>query len=119
MEKYEVTSINAELLDVCLPCYFQGTNAEEVLAVAVHRDMTREEFYQACINEFDAQIGWFDMADAGTMGEDAIRATVLAMESGGYFEQSFPYCESLEESEEDDSGEFSYAYVGLFAESDT
>lgn len=112
----DVTSINAQLHDVCFPDYFQGSSAQEVLAIPVHKGMTRDEFHEAAKDDFHAQTGWFDMAGAGTMGEDAIRGLVLCMEAGGEFEQSFPYCQPLEEM--GDCDETCYAYVGLFAESD-
>ena len=116
MKQCDVTSIDAQMLDVCLSDYFQGSDAEETLAVPIYKGMTREEFYEACKDDFHAQTGWFDMAGAGTMGEDALRALTLSMQAGGYFEQSFPYCQTLDEMSEED--ESSYAYIGLFAESD-
>ena len=110
----EVVSINARLLDYCYPDYFQGSSAEETLAVPVYRGMAREAFYKVCKTEFNESSGFYDdVADAGTMGEEALRALVLTLEAGGFFEDSFPHAPEMDSED----GEC-YAYIGLFAETE-
>lgn len=109
-----VTGIEAKLLDYCYPDYFGGSSAEEVLAVPVYRGMTRDDFHRSCKTEFNASCGFYDdVPDAGTFGEDALRAMVLTLEAGGFFEQPFSGAPEVD----DDDGEC-YAYVGLFAETE-
>ena len=114
--KCDVTGIEARLLDVCLSDYFQGSSAPEVLAIPVYSEMTRKEFYEALKHEFHASDGYFDMADAGNMGELAFHSLVSALHAGGWEENGqspFRFATSIDE---EPTGENVYAYVGLFAE---
>ena len=111
----DVTSIRAEYLDCCLSGYFQGSNAEEVLAVPVWANITYKEAYEASKDEFHNASGWFDnVAGSGTDAEEALHAMFSGIEDVNALADFAKY---IEEDENDDS-ETVYLYIGLFAESD-
>jgi len=71
----DVTSVTAEYLDCCLPDYFQGSAAQEVLAVPVSAGITYKEAYNAAKDEFHHASGWYDQVDgSGTLVEDALHS---------------------------------------------
>lgn len=48
----EVTGINAVYLDCCLPCYFTGSNADEVLCIPVWKEITYQDIRDSLFHEF-------------------------------------------------------------------
>lgn len=112
----KVTGIDARMHDYCTSDYFLGSDAEEVLAVPIWCNMTKNEFYNACKTEFFEQDGFYsDVDDSGNYAENALHAMVATMVAAGFFEQAFHYASELDC---DDDIETSYAYIGLFAEYD-
>ena len=112
----DVTSIDAQYLDCCLSDYFQGSNAEEVLAVPVWSGITYKEAYEACKDEFHASCGYFsDVGGSGTMAEDALHALF-----SGVADINAPadFAKYIEPDDGDGCGDSVYLYIGLFAESD-
>lgn len=108
----DVTSIRAEYLDCCLPDYFQGSDAEEVLAVPVTRNMTGTELYEATKQEFHTQSGFFDdVAGSGSMAEEAIHALFAAV----LIEVPDNIADMAKDLELDTTV---YMYIALYAESD-
>ena len=59
----DVESIRAEYIDCCLPCYFVGSNADEVLSVPVWHGITYREAYQESKDQFHMSSGYFDYVD--------------------------------------------------------
>jgi hypothetical protein len=114
----DVIAIDAQYLDCCLPGYFQGTDAQEVLAIPVDNTITYREAYEACKEEFHAQSGFFDdVEDCGNMVLEALHcmfAEMLAEDTDKPMD-CVKYAPSPEEYEED-CGDMVYLYVGLFAE---
>lgn len=108
-----VTSVEARYIDCCLPDYFQGSNAEEVLAVPMHADITYREAYERCKENFHESSGWFDqVAGSGTFVEDALRALFSTVEDVNAVADFAKYIDS-----DDENGETVYLYIGLHAES--
>lgn len=109
----DVTSIEAQYLDCCLCDYFQGSNAEEVLAVPMWADITFKEAYEAAKDEFHAASGWFDyVAGNGTMAEEALHSLFSGLEDINAPADFAKYIE------DDEDGETVYLYIALRAESD-
>ena len=109
----DVTAIEANYLDCCLPDYFQGSRAEEVLAVPVHSKITYKEAYEACKDEFHAASGWFDnVAGSGTLAEEALHSLFSGIADVNEI------ADFVDGIEDDEDGESCYLYIGLFAESD-
>ena len=111
----DVTRVEARYLDCCLPDYFQGSNAEEVIAVPVWANITYGEAYDQCKNEFHTSSGWFDgVAGSGTLVEEALHAMFVCMLA----EDTDKPADFAKYIEDDDEGDTVYLYVGLFAESE-
>jgi hypothetical protein len=111
----DVTSVEARYHDCCLSDYFQGSHAQEVLAVPVHAEMTYKEAYEACKDEFHASSGWYDsVAGSGTLVEEALHSMFSGIEDVNAVADFVNY---VEDSDNEDS-ECCYLYIGLFAESD-
>ena len=111
----DVTSVEARYLDCCLPDYFQGSNAEEVIAVPVWANITYVEAYEATKREFHEASGWYDgVAGSGTLVDEALHAmfaSVLAEDT----DKPADFAKYIEEGD-GDTCETCYLYVGLFAE---
>ncbi len=113
----DVTSINARYLDCCLPDFFYGGDAEEVLAVPMWSGVTYREAYEAAKDEFHASSGWFDdVSGSGTMAEEAIHAMFARMLIENP-DKPADFAQYIEKDETGD-GETVYLYIGLYAESD-
>ena len=111
----DVTSINANYLDCCLSDYFQGSNADEVLAVPVWHNITYKEAYEACKDEFHASSGYFDdVAGSGSMAEEALHALFSGIADVNQVADFAKYIDP----DEDGENESVYLYIGLNAESD-
>lgn len=112
----DVTSIKADYLDCCLPDYFNGSNADEVLAVPMYAGITYKEAYQASKNEFHASSGYFDdVAGSGTMAEDALHALFSGIEDVNKEADFAKYIEA----DENGDGDTVFLYISLNAESET
>ena len=111
----DVTSINAVYLDCCLSDYFQGSDADEVLAVPVWHDITYKEAYEAAKDAFHASSGYFDgVAGSGTLAEEALHAMFSGIDEVNRVADFASYIEKDEEGE----NESVYLYIGLYADSD-
>lgn len=112
----DVTSVNARYLDCCLSDYFQGSNAEEVLAVPMWANITYKEAYEQSKDEFHQASGWFDgVAGSGTLAEEALHSLFSGVED---VDAIADFAKYIEEENEDDCYDTCYLYIGLFAESD-
>ncbi len=114
----DVASIHARYLDCCLPCYFQGSDAEEVLAIPIWKEMTYREAYEAAKEEFHAQDGYFsDIENCGEMAETALHSLFASMLAEDTDEPAdfAQYAPSIDDDEQDESV---YLYIGLFAETE-
>ena len=112
-----LTAINAIYHDCCLPDYFQGSNADEVLAIPVWHNITMREAYEAAKNEFHASSGYFDdVAGSGTMAEEALH-TLFASFLAEDTDKPADFAKYIEP---DPEGIYDsvYLYIGLYAESD-
>ena len=115
----DVTSINAVYLDCCLPDYFLGSDAEEVLAVPMWANITYKEAYDAAKEEFHNASGWFDeVAGSGTDAEEALHALFSGVEDVNAPADFAKYIEPDSECDGYDGQETVYLYIGLYAESD-
>jgi hypothetical protein len=111
----EVTSIRAEYLDCCLPDYFPGSNADEVLAVPVWHGITYREAYNAAKSEFHASSGYFDdVPGSGSMAEDALHAMFASMLAEDT-DRPADFARYIEPDEEGER-ELVFLYIGLYAE---
>jgi hypothetical protein len=114
MRECDVTSVDAQYLDCCLSDYFQGCNAEEVLAVPMYANITYKEAYEACKEEFHQASGWFDgVSGSGTLVEEALHSMFSGVADVDAIADFAKYIE-----EEEDQFDTCYLYIGLFAESD-
>ena len=114
IRKCDVTSINALYHDCCLSDYFQGSDADEVLAVPVWHNMTNREALESCKESFNSNIGYFDdVAGSGGMADSALN-TLFDHVGIDEVADFVKYIEP-DETEENES---CYLYVGLYAESD-
>ena len=112
----KVTSIEARYLDCCTSDYFQGCDAEEVLAVPMWHNVTYKEAYEACKTEFQNSSGFFaDVDDCGTMAETALHALFSGI-ADVYHPADF--AKYIEPYDDCDYRESVFLYVGLFAETD-
>lgn len=72
--------VTALYLDCCLPDYFQGSAAEEVLAVPVSHDTTYAQALEALAEEWRSSDGYFSRygevvgVDIDQIGVDALRS---------------------------------------------
>ena len=109
----DVESVEARYLGCCLPDYFQGSGADEVLAVPMHHGITYREAYKACKAEFHASTGYFDaVAGSGTLVETALHAlfaSVLAEDT----DKPADFAKYIEAGDDTDTV---FLYIGLFAE---
>ena len=113
----DVTAINAEYLDCCLPDYFQGSSADEVLAIPVWHNITMREAYEATKDEFHAASGYFDeVSGSGTMAEDAIHALFAAFIAEDT-DKPADFAKYIE-PDSDGAHETVYLYIALNAEKD-
>ena len=111
----DVTSINAYYIDCCLPDYFQGSDADEVLAIPVWSGITMREAYEAAKDEFHTSSGYFDsVASSGTMAEDALHALFASFLSENT-DKPADFAKYIE-PDPDGIGESVYLYLGLNAE---
>lgn len=110
----KVTGIEARYLDCCLCDYFQGSSAEEVLAIPVFHDTTYKQAYDAAKDVAYDQSGFFDdIEDSGTMLDSAIHALFSGIEDVNAVADFVKYIEPVDD---DDCAESVYLYIGLFAE---
>lgn len=114
LEKHEVESIEARYLDCCVSCYFQGSTADEILAVPMWAGITYKEAYEACKDEFHNASGYFDdVAGSGGMAEEALHALFSGIAD---VNQPADFAKYIEPDTDDGVGETVYLYIGLFAE---
>ena len=113
----DVTSIDARYHDCCLPDYFQGSDANEVLAIPVWHNITMREAYEAAKDEFHASSGYFDAVEgSGTLAEDALHA-LFASFIAEDTDKPADFAKYIEPDPEG-LGDSVYLYIGLYAESD-
>ena len=111
----DVTSIEAKYNDCCTSDYFQGSDANEVLAVPMRPGITYKEAYEACKEEFHSSSGYFDeVAGSEDMAEDALHALFSGIEDVNQPADFAKYIEPCD----DDNCETVFLYIGLYAESD-
>ena len=109
----DVESVNAEYLDCCLPDYFNGSAANEVLAVPMYANITYKEAREAAKDEFHASSGYFDeVAGSGGMVEDALTALFSIPKN---IDAPADFAQYIEE-DEDGEGDTVYLYIALNAE---
>lgn len=116
----DVTGIELRHHDTCYSDYFQGSPANEVLAIPVHAGMTYRELMEAMRDEFNSTDGWFSqVAGSGTMFDDASHALMVAAVAGSSHGDVNKPCDEFSDIESDSDGMDSiYAYFGLFAETE-
>lgn len=119
--KCDVTGINARYLDCCLPDYLSGHyGAAEILAIPMHRGITYRDACESAKDTFhNCDPGFFDMANAGTMGENALHAlfaSLVAGSSHGDIDKPCDFAKYIEA--DDDTGEVQL-YIGLYPETGT
>lgn len=113
MRTCDVTSVRAEYLDCCLPDYFCGSSAQEVLAVPMRPHITYKEAYDEAKDNFHTSSGYFDdVSGSGTLVEEALHSMFSGIED---VNKEADFAKYIEESE-DDCCESVYLYIGLFAE---
>ena len=109
----DVENVNAEYLDCCLSDYFNGSAANEVLAVPMYANITYKEAREAAIDEFHTSSGFFDeVAGSGGMVEEALSLLFSCVED---INAPADFAKYIEE-DEDGEGESIYLYIGLVAE---
>ena len=109
----DVTDMTATYLDCCLPDYFQGSDADEILAVPMRENITFKEAYEECKDTFHDSNGYFDyVAGSGDMAENALHALFSGIEDINKVADFAKYIEDCEDCET------VYLYIGLNAESD-
>ena len=109
----DVENVNAEYLDCCLSDYFNGSNANEVLAVPMYANITYKEALEAAKNEFHTSSGYFDeVAGSGGMVEDALSLLFSCIED---INAPADFAKYIEE-DDDECGDAVYLYIALVAE---
>lgn len=110
MRTCDVNFVVALYHDCCLPEYFAGSEAEEVLAVPVWRNMTYREALSGARDTFHASSGYFDsVSGSGTLVEKALEELF----TGVVLDEPADFTTDLPENSEDN--ESVYLYIGLWA----
>ena len=107
-----MTTLRAEYLDCCLPDYFQGSGADEVLAVPVWSNMTYSDAQSALQDEWrsggDSHLDNIEGIDS--IGSKAINELFESV-SGSDVADFVRY---VEPADDDDCCETVHLYVGIF-----